>query len=216
MKKIIRLTESDLTRIVKRVIEENSNQKYNSQRNLKRLGKTPVVMVESINDYKPILITEGILDKFKDKVISLVNRTKDSIIENAENMRENIEDYFGKDLESITLNDVKKDIEDELSEDVNLAEDKSRYFRDKFDKADIGGKKFGDVKWDRPFQKIMEILQGIFGVNVLSFGLLGSFLESFFKSVPHSWSTHLLVSALSIVVITFIRKLVAILGGNTK
>jgi len=68
MKKVIRLTESDLTRIVKRVINEEKNQKYYSQRNLRRLGRTPVVMVESIDVYRPILINEGVLEKFKEKL----------------------------------------------------------------------------------------------------------------------------------------------------
>ena len=71
MAKIIKLTEGDLSRIVKRVIieEKNSinNQKYYSQRNLRRLGKTPVVMVESIDVYRDLL-SECALDTVKEKI----------------------------------------------------------------------------------------------------------------------------------------------------
>ena len=87
--------------------------------------------------------------------------------------------------------------------------------RDMFDTADIGGDP-GKVKWDRPFQKAMEIIQTIFAVNILSMGLLGSFLQSVFTSIPTSWTLHLLISVVAIFVITFFRKLVAVLGGKYK
>ena len=63
MKKIVRLTESDLTRIVRRVIIENkkqNNDRYYSNRNLRRLSKTPVIMIESIEQYRPFILNEGI------------------------------------------------------------------------------------------------------------------------------------------------------------
>ena len=46
MKKIIRLTESDLTRIVKRVINEDKEEKYKREARveLMRLGYTPLVL----------------------------------------------------------------------------------------------------------------------------------------------------------------------------
>ena len=97
--------------------------------------------------------------------------------------------------------------------DTELTEEKPTKIRDMFDKADIGGDA-GKVKWDRPFHKVMDIIQHIFAVNLLSMGLLGSFLQSVFTSIPTSWTLHLLISGLAIVVITFIRKLVAVLGGK--
>jgi len=218
MKKVIRLTESDLATIVRRVINENkiqNNTRYYSNRNLRRLGRTPVVMVESIDVYKPILMTEGVLDTIKDKVMSLLDGAKDFFKEKAQKMKDSAEDYFGKDLEDITLDDVKTAIKDEFSSDTELTEEKPTKIRDMFDKADIGGDA-GKVKWDRPFHKVMDIIQHIFAVNVLSMGLLGSFLQSVFTSIPTSWTLHLLISGLAIVVITFIRKLVAVLGGKFK
>ncbi len=79
MKKIIKLTEGDLANIVRQVIIEeknsNNNQRYYSQRNLRRLGKTPVVMVESIDVYRDLL-SEGIIDNLKGKISSLVDKSK--------------------------------------------------------------------------------------------------------------------------------------------
>jgi hypothetical protein len=217
MKKVIRLTESDLATIVRRVINENkiqNNTRYYSNRNLRRLGKTPIVMVESIEDYRPLL-NEGILDTIKDKLMSLLDGAKDFFKEKGQKMKDSVEDYFGKDLEDITLDDVKTAIKDEFSSDTELTEEKPKKIRDMFDKADVGGDA-GQVKWDRPFHKVMDIIQHIFAVNLLSMGLLGSFLQSVFTSIPTSWTLHLLISGLAIVVITFIRKLVAVLGGKFK
>ena len=84
MKKVIRLTESDLATIVIRVINENkiqNNTRYYNNRNLRRLGRTPVVMVESIEDYR-LLLNEGILDTIKDKLMSLLDGAKDFFKEN--------------------------------------------------------------------------------------------------------------------------------------
>jgi hypothetical protein len=43
--------------------------------------------------------------------------------------------------------------------------------RDMFDTADVGGDA-GKVKWDRTFHKIMDIIQHIFAINLLTMGLL--------------------------------------------
>ena len=101
MKRIIRLTESDLTRIVKRVINENKNNtRYYTNRNLRRLGRTPVVMVESIDEYAPLL-SEGILDTVKEKISSLIDKSKTFIREKAEDLKDSIKDSFDKPLDEI-------------------------------------------------------------------------------------------------------------------
>ena len=217
MKKIIRLTESDLTRIVRKVISENqkqNNTRYYSNRNLRRLGRTPVVMVESIDVYRPILMTEGILDTIKDKITSLLDKSKDFFKKKAEIMKDNVENYFNKDIDDITLNDVKSKIDNELDKDKEINEEDSKFW-DKFNNADIGDE-LDRTTWDRPFQKIMQIIQQIFGVNLMSFGLLGSWLQSFISTTPNSWVTHLIVSAVAIIVINFIRRIVALAQGKTK
>ena len=211
MKKIIRLTESDLTRIVKKVISENqkqNNTRYYSNRNLRRLGRTPVVMVESIDVYKPLL-NEGIIDTIKEKIISFFDKSKEFFSEKAESMINSVEDYFGKDINNITLDNVKSKLKDELPEDKDLNEE-DESFTKKWRNADIGDKN----ETGRPFQKVMRIIQDIFGINVLSFGILGSWLQSFFVTIPNSWLTHMLLSLLAMIVIIWIRKLVALKTGH--
>jgi hypothetical protein len=84
-----------------------------------------------------------------------------------------------------------------------------------FDTADIGGDA-GKVKWDRPFHKIMDIIQHVFAINLLTMGLISFFLQSYFTSVEISWLLHLVISGIAIFIITFFRKLVAVLGGKYK
>ena len=134
-------------------------------------------------------------------------------------MKDSAENNFGKDLEDLTLDDVKTAIKDEFSSDTELnEEDLSFWDKWKQDKADIGNKEGSHelVSWDRPFQKIMEIIQLIFGVNLMSFGQLGSWLQSFVSASPNSWVTHLIVSVIAIIVINFIREIVAIKNNKLK
>jgi hypothetical protein len=88
---------------------------------------------------------------------------------------------------------------------------KKSKFWSRWRKADIGDK---TNEKGRPFQKIMRIIQDIIGLNVLSFGILGSWLQSFFIAIPNSWVTHWLVSLLSMIVIIWIRKLIAFKTGH--
>jgi hypothetical protein len=57
--------------------------------------------------------------------------------------------------------------------------------RDMFDTADVGDDA-GKVKWDRPFHKIMDIIQHIFAINLLIMGLISFFLQTYFTSVEIS------------------------------
>ena len=120
MANIVRLTESDLARIVKRVIREEQNnrhnQKYYSQRNLRRLKTTPVVMVESIESYRPLL-SEGMLDKFKEKISSVVNDSSEYITRKAEMLKQNIEEFFGKPLNEITFEDITSKLKEMIRMD---------------------------------------------------------------------------------------------------
>lgn len=233
MAKIIKLTEGDLSRIVRRVIKEGENQKYYSQRNLRRLGRTPVVMVESIDVYRPILINEGVLEKFKEKLESLVDKSKTFIFEKAEDIKESIENNFGKTLDEITLDDIKNKLNELIGGNSEketvmserfykknnfLFEDNGMSFADRFDRADVGNDSLGEPVKDksRIGQRILNALQTILGVNVLSFGLLGSFLQSVIFGSFTSWAVHLIVSALAIGIIMIIRKVMAAVSGNVN
>ena len=237
MAKVIRLTESDLTRIVKKVMNENKNNtRYYSNRNLRRLGRTPVVMVESIDVYRPILMTEGILENFKEKLSSLFDKSKEFLREKAEDIKESIEDSFDKPLDEITLNDIKDklkeltgiDSEEDEEEEVMaeryyrknnfLFEDDKRSFADKYDNADLGNEYFGEPVKDksRIGQRVLNALTTIFGVNLLSFGTIGSFVASFFMTVPFGFVTSMFISMGAITVLMIIRKIMAVLSGHVK
>jgi len=237
MAKVIRLTESDLTRIVKRVMNENKNNtRYYSNRNLRRLGRTPVVMVESIDVYKPILMTEGILETFKEKLVSLFDKSKTFIREKAEDIKESIEDSFDKPLDQITLDDIKDKLKEltgidseEDEEDVVMTEryyrknkflfeDDKRSFADKYGRADIGNEALGEPVKDksRIGQRVLNALTTIFGINLLSFGMIGSFVASFFMSVPFGFVTSMFISMGAITVLMIIRKIMAVLSGHVK
>ncbi len=236
MANIVRLTESDLARIVKRVIREEQNnrhnQKYYSQRNLRRLKTTPVVMVESIESYRPLL-SEGMLDKFKEKISSLVNDSSEYITRKAEMLKQNIEDFFGKPLNEITFEDITSKLKEMIGMDsgfgtVKMESRKRRYnhifedeemsFADKYDSADIGNEALLEPVSDksRIGQRLLNGLQTIFGVNFLSFGLLGSFLGKLLTGAMIAWPVHMLVSLVAILIITVIRRLMAVASGNIE
>ena len=236
MANIVKLTESDLARIVKRVIKEEQNnrhnQKYYSQRNLRRLKTTPVVMVESIESYRPLL-SEGMLDKFKEKISSVVNDSSEYITRKAEMLKENIEDFFGKPLNEITFEDITSKLKEMIGMDSgfgtvkmesrgkrynNIFEDEEMSFADKYDSADIGNEALGEPVSDksRIGQRLLNGLQTIFGVNLLSFGLLGSWLGKLLTGAMIAWPVHMLVSLVAILIITVIRKLMAVASGNIE
>ena len=236
MANIVRLTESDLARIVKRVIREEQNnrhnQKYYSQRNLRRLKTTPVVMVESIESYRPLL-SEGMLDKFKEKISSVVNDSSEYITRKAEMLKQNIEDFFGKPLNEITFEDITSKLKEMIGMDSgfgtvkmesrgkrynHIFEDEEMSFADKYDSADIGNEALDEPVSDksRIGQRLLNGLQTIFGVNFLSFGLLGSFLGKLLTGAMIAWPVHMLVSVVAILIITVIRKLMAVASGNIK
>ena len=93
-------------------------------------------------------------------------------------------------------------------------------FADKYDRADIGNETedMGSQVTDksRVGQRLLNGLQTIFGVNALSFGLLGSFLGKLLTGVAIAWPVHLLVSVVAILIINVIRKLMAVASGNIK
>ena len=236
MANIVKLTESDLARIVKRVIREEqnnrNNQKYYSQRNLRRLGRTPVVMVESIDVYGP-LRSEGVLDNIREKLISAINKSEDFIYEKAEQLSDNIQNFFNKPLNEITFEDITSKLKDMIGGNSGfgtvkmesrkrkydfLFEDEEMSFADKYDRADIGNEALDEPVSDksRIGQRLLNGLQTIFGVNLLSFGLLGSWLGKLLTGAFVAWPVHMLVSLVAIIIITIIRKLMAVASGNIK
>lgn len=217
MRKIIKLTERDLTKIVKQVIKENSNQKYYSQRNLRRLGRTPIIMIESMEQYRPLILNEGVFDYFKDKISDAVDNMSEFFKEKAEKMKDGVENYFDKSIEDISLDDVKSALKDDVVTSEELSEEDKDSFSYKFKHADIGNEAMGTPIKDksRIGQRVLNFFTTIFGINMMSFGFIGTIIMKFFDmSIPMPIS--LVISAVAFGVLVIIRQVIAALAGKVK
>lgn len=117
------------------------------------------------------------------------------------------ESFFGKSADKITYDDVVNAMEEEKI----LKEAES--FMDRFDKADpYGGHDeemltpLKDVKGGA-FQKVGAFLQRVFSINILSFGMIGMFISSFFMTIPVNWALSLVYSGVAWLVVHLLRKL---------
>lgn len=122
----------------------------------------------------------------------------------------NAQKFFGKPAESISYDDVITAIEE-----MGVMEGES--FTDKYDRADYGGDEesitsFGHKVKEGPAQKALSILGSIFGVNSLTFGLLGSFIAGIAGSHV-SPATSLVASIIAWTVVHIIRKLLVVSKG---
>ena len=189
-------------------------------------------MVESIDVYGPLL-SEGVLDNIREKLISAINKSEDFIYEKAEQLSDNIQNFFNKPLNEITFEDITSKLKDMIGGNSGfgtvkmesrkrkydfLFEDEEMSFADKYDRADIGNEALDEPVSDksRIGQRLLNGLQTIFGVNLLSFGLLGSWLGKLLTGAFVAWPVHMLVSLVAIIIITIIRKLMAVASGNIK
>ena len=117
----------------------------------------------------------------------------------------NAEKFFGKSAEKITYDDVMAAIEK-----GGIAEAES--YMDRFDRADPYGR--GDEKVldmstveGGPAQKALAFLQNVFAANLLSFGMIGSFLAWCF-GIMVGPVMMMMVSIVAWIVVHLIRKLV--------
>jgi hypothetical protein len=220
MKKIVRLTESDLTIIVRRVIVENkkqNNNRYYSNRNLRRLSKTPVIMVESIEQYRPFILNEGLFDTFTDKISSALDGMSKFFKEKANKLKDNVEDYFDKSLKDITLDDIKTALKNEVIPNSEVNENKDMDFADKYAKSDIGSEGlFHPVKdKSRILQRVFNFFQTVFGINLFSFGTIGTVITwALGSTVPIPGSMALSIIAIGFMLV--IRRLAAAASNHIK
>ena len=122
----------------------------------------------------------------------------------------NAEKFFGKSAEKITYDDVIASIEK-----GGIAEAES--YMDRFDRADpYGGdgvamQDMSTVKGG-PAQKALAFLQNVFAANLLSFGMIGSFLSWCF-GMQMNPAMSMMVSIVAWTVIHLIRKLITTSQG---
>ena len=172
----------------------------------------PVDVIAGQKEVYDNLIT-GMRNKFSEFVdggTQVIDETVKKSRGKASQALSNAEKFFGKSAEKITYDDVMAAIEEE-----GITEAES--FMDRFDKADpYGGhdETLGDMSTVKggPAQKALSFLQNVFGVNLLSFGMLGSFLAWCF-GIMMGPGLSMIVSILAWIVVHLIRKLIVTLQG---
>jgi hypothetical protein len=151
-------------------------------------------------------VFENLLSEIKD---FFSNLSEDFIkeIPNPEKLIMNASNFFGKDVTKMNYDEIKMSLENKFSS-KNLDEGFwSDYFKyDNRKDADSFSTPLKDVKGGIE-QKIGFILQKIFGVNVMSFGLIGSFLLSKIAEINISPILGMLVSLVAVIVIGLVRGL---------
>jgi len=139
---------------------------------------------------------------FEEKVEEFV----DGIVEqlDADKVLSNIEKYFGKPAHDLSFKDIK----------LALERHNESSFADKYDAADPYGDEYlgsglKDIKGG-PAQKILHILQTIVGVNLLTFGIAGSFIAGI-AGLLVGPGMSMILSCVAFIVLHIIRKLIAMI-----
>jgi hypothetical protein len=147
-----------------------------------------------------------VLQSVKEKIESIPDRIF-AELPNPEKLIQNASDFFGKDVTKMSEDEVKSSLESMFSS-KNLGEgfwsDYLKYDNSKDDES--LETPLTDVKGGIE-QKIGFMLQRIFGINVLSFGMLHSFLFSTIADINISPASGMVISIVAIVVIGLIRNL---------
>lgn len=148
-------------------------------------------------------VKEYLKDKFsafEEKVEEFV----DGIVEelDADKVLSNIEKYFGKPAQDLSFKDIK----------LALEKHNESSFVDRYDAADPYGDdhmatSLKDVKGG-PAQKILHILQNIVGINLLTFGIGGSFIAGI-AGLLVGPGLSMIYSCVAFIVLHIIRKLIA-------
>jgi len=147
-----------------------------------------------------------VLQSVKQKIESIPDKVF-AELPNPEKLIQNASNFFGKDVTKMSEDEVKSSLESMFSS-KNLGEgfwsDYLKYDNSK--DADSFDTELKDVKGGIE-QKIGFMLQRTFGINVLSFGLIHSFLFSTIAGINISPASGIVISMVAIVVIGLIRGL---------
>ena len=131
-------------------------------------------------------------NQFTSAVSQFTNKIVEAIGDKLGSVIKNIEKIFKKPASDLSFSDIKTGLE-------NMPEVKS--FESTNEEHNVGEFK----KEDTLVQKILAIFENIFQINVLSMGLLGSWLGKVFLGLAIAWPVHLLVSAVAVCIFSSIR-----------
>ena len=172
----------------------------------------PVDVIAGQKEVYDTLIA-GMKNKFSEFVdggTQVIDETVKEARGKASQALSNAEKFFGKSAEKITYDDVIAAIEK-----GGIAEAES--YMDRFDRADpYGGNDevMGDMSTVKggPAQKALAFLQNVFAANLLSFGMIGSFLAWCF-GIMVGPVMMIMVSIVAWIVVHLIRKLITTSQG---
>jgi hypothetical protein len=148
--------------------------------------------------------------EFVDGGSQVIDETVKSLGPKSSEALRNSQKFFGKSPESISYDDVISALEEE-----GLAEGES--FVDKYDRADYGEDEesitsFGHNVKGGLAQKALSVIGGIFGINLLSFGMLGSFIAGIL-GLSIGFAPSMIISIVAWIVVHMIRKILVVAKG---
>jgi len=149
--------------------------------------------------------------------ISTIKEKLDSIpmsafakLPNPEKIINNVNNFFGGDVTKMSQSEVEDIISREFKSS-SIGEstiDDYDNFKSPHDDEEAIFPKIKDVKGGI-VQKILSFIGSVFGINVMSFGLIGSFLTDILSSGLHvSPIMSMVISAIAAVIIYIVRKII--------
>jgi len=163
---------------------------------------------EIYDDLKSAIGTK--FSKFTEELEKATNAVIDEVPSNQ--LLDNIKKFFGKDLNTISEDDIKTSLSKKLNESSSWW-----FSGEEYDKSDpYTTTKGEDEHTFTPIeeikggilQKISSVLQTILGINLLSFGFFGTILASILGGAL-TFGMSFVLSIVGFIVIHIIRKLLA-------
>ena len=146
------------------------------------------------------------ISSMTDKIMSIPDEVI-SKIPNLDEVIESVNNFFGGDVNNMSTSEIEVKIESELSGN-NLNESWIDDY-DKFESPHYSEKldsKLSDVKGGF-MQKVLSLIGKIFGINILSFGIIGSILLKTLGIITVSPIMSLVVSMIALFVISVMRRI---------
>lgn len=146
------------------------------------------------------------ISSMTDKIMSISDEVI-SKIPNLDEVIQNVNNFFGGDVENMSKSEIESKIESELA-GANVNESWIDDY-DKFESPHYSENldtKLSDVKGGF-MQKVLSLIGKIFGINILSFGIIGSILLKTLGIITVSPIMSLVISMVAMFVISVVRRI---------
>jgi hypothetical protein len=140
--------------------------------------------------------------------VDAVDSATDAVIDEVPGNKilDNIKKFFGKDPAKLTEDDIKSALSKRINESFVDRYDAADPYTTTKDEDEHMHTPVGEVKGG-VVQKIGSILQTILGINILTFGVLGSFLAALIGVGFVSFAMSMIISLVAFIVIHIIKKI---------